>query len=107
LSKNRDAHSGSHHDRRRLHLNRVREKEHREEERKFKEMGLMQQKLTFADASQIKADMAKLAARITIVESSLADIEVGASPRSGVSPISVVALIVSVATLALLIWAKV
>lgn len=106
LSKNRDGHSGSHNDRRRLHLNRVRDKEHREEEKKFRETGLMQQKLTFADASLLKAEMAKLAARVTILEADRTDTGDGAPSRSGVSAVSWVSIIISLATLGIMIWVK-
>ena len=105
LSKNRDVHSGGHNDRRRLHLNRVRDKEHREEEKKFRETGIMQQKL--ADASQLKADMAKLASRITILEADRTDTGDGASPRSGVSAVSWVSIIIFLATLGIMIWVKI
>jgi PAB1-binding protein PBP1 len=106
LSKNRDLYSGSHRDRRRLHLNRLREKEHREEERRFKETSFMQQKFTSDDSSQIREDIARLAARIIVAEAALVEAERNAS-RSSISLVSAVALIVSLATLAVVVWTRV
>ena len=106
MSKNRDLHSGSHRDRHRLHLNRLREKEQLEEERKFRKMDIMQPKHTFADASRIRADMSDLATRITVIEASLAKPE-RIIPRSRINVVSVVALVVSLATLVVVVWSKV